>query len=81
MVKRSKGFAQLLSTLFRAQPWHGVAVGENAPVVVNTYIEIVPTSTVKLKLKKERGRRAMLAPSFLFVRRIDRLNCQCHELS
>jgi inorganic pyrophosphatase len=40
---------------FRAHPWHGVGVGTDAPVVVTTYIEIVPTDTVKYEMDKSTG--------------------------
>jgi inorganic pyrophosphatase len=46
---------QLLSLLFQAHPWHGVAAGEEAPSVVNAYIEIVPTDAVKYELSKRYG--------------------------
>lgn len=41
--------------LFQAHPWHGVSPGEDAPVLVNTYIEIVPTDVVKYELDKTSG--------------------------
>jgi inorganic pyrophosphatase len=40
---------------FRAHPWHGVSVGKDAPRVVTTYIEIVPTDTVKYEMDKLTG--------------------------
>ena len=36
-----------LGLLFQAHPWHGVSAGEKSPEVVTSYIEIVPTDTVK----------------------------------
>lgn len=41
--------------LFRAHPWHGVAAGPDFPGVVNAYIEIVPTDTIKYEMDKESG--------------------------
>ena len=41
--------------LFQAHPWHGVAPGDNAPELVNAYIEIVPTDAVKYELDKTSG--------------------------
>ena len=29
--------------LFRAHPWHGVALGQDAPAVLMCYVELVPT--------------------------------------
>lgn len=40
---------------FRAHPWHGVSIGEDAPRVVSSFIEIVPTDVVKYELDKETG--------------------------
>jgi inorganic pyrophosphatase len=45
----------LLGLLFRAHPWHGVSIGTQAPGKVTTYIEIVPTDTVKYELDKVTG--------------------------
>ncbi len=41
--------------LLKSHPWHGVSIGENAPQVVTTYIEIVPTDTVKYEIEKFSG--------------------------
>ena len=45
----------LFHRLFRAHPWHGVAIGDQAPSVVTAYIEIVPSDTVKYELDKPTG--------------------------
>lgn len=39
----------------RSHPWHGVAIGANAPRQVTAYIELVPTDTVKYELDKASG--------------------------
>jgi len=41
--------------LFKAHPWHGIPLGEEAPNVVTVYIEMVPTDTVKYEIDKETG--------------------------
>jgi len=46
---------QALSLFFTAHPWHGVSPGPNPPEVVNSYIEIVPTDSVKYELDKGTG--------------------------
>jgi inorganic pyrophosphatase len=46
---------ELMRLMFKPHPWHGVPVGEQAPEVVNVYIEIVPTDTIKYELDKETG--------------------------
>ncbi|MFN8357155.1 MAG: inorganic pyrophosphatase [Spirosomataceae bacterium] len=40
---------------FKAHPWHGIQIGEQAPQVVTAFIEIVPTDTVKYEIDKETG--------------------------
>uniref|UniRef100_A0A832MKT6 Inorganic pyrophosphatase n=1 Tax=Eiseniibacteriota bacterium TaxID=2212470 RepID=A0A832MKT6_UNCEI len=49
------GLPELFGLLFQSHPWHGVATGPDAPRVVNAYIELVPTDTVKYELDKETG--------------------------
>ena len=46
---------RLLGLLFRAHPWHGVSIGKDVPAVVTTYIEVVPSDTVKYELDKATG--------------------------
>lgn len=45
----------LMNVYCRAHPWHGVAIGENAPEEIHCYVEIVPTDTVKFELDKPTG--------------------------
>lgn len=40
---------------YKAHPWHGIPLGENCPEVVNAFIEIVATDTVKYEVDKETG--------------------------
>jgi inorganic pyrophosphatase len=46
---------ETLGLMFRAHPWHGIPIGPDAPEVVNVYVEIVPTDTVKYELDKDTG--------------------------
>jgi inorganic pyrophosphatase len=39
----------------RSHPWHGLSLGDDAPKIVNCFIEIVPSDTVKYELDKETG--------------------------
>ncbi len=41
--------------MYRSHPWHGLTLGNEAPAIVNCYIEIVPTDTVKYEMDKETG--------------------------
>jgi inorganic pyrophosphatase len=38
-----------------AHPWHGIAVGNDAPMLINAFIEIVPTDTIKYEIDKASG--------------------------
>ncbi|WP_236994107.1 inorganic pyrophosphatase [Candidatus Methylomicrobium oryzae] len=40
---------------YKAHPWHGISAGDNTPSVVNAFIEIVPTDTVKYEIDKQSG--------------------------
>jgi inorganic pyrophosphatase len=42
-------------TKLQAHPWHGISLGEQAPEIVNIYLEIVPTDTVKYEIDKISG--------------------------
>lgn len=41
--------------LMKSHPWHGVPIGKDFPAIVTTYIEIVPTDTVKYEIEKHSG--------------------------
>ena len=55
MPDRDQALHDLLSILFQAHPWHGVAACPDATGVVNAYVEIVPTDAVKYELDKPSG--------------------------
>lgn len=40
---------------YKAHPWHGIHLGDKVPEVVKTFIEIVPTDTVKYEIDKKTG--------------------------
>jgi inorganic pyrophosphatase len=44
-----------LHLMFKSHPWHGVAIGTEAPRRVTVFIEIVPADTVKYELDKDTG--------------------------
>jgi len=54
-VRTMPEVSRLLGLLFKAHPWHGVSVGQDAPSIVTSYIEIVPTDTVKYEIDKPTG--------------------------
>jgi len=41
--------------ILKAHPWHGIAIGTDYPGIVNAFIEIVPTDTVKYEIDKPSG--------------------------
>lgn len=45
----------MLGLIFKPHPWHGIAIGAEAPALVTAYIEIVPTDTVKYEIDKVSG--------------------------
>ena len=46
---------QSLALLLRSHPWHGIPIGEDSPNIINTYIETVPSDTVKYEIDKKSG--------------------------
>jgi inorganic pyrophosphatase len=46
---------KLMGLLFKAHPWHGVPIGDEAPQEVHVYIEMVPTDTMKYEMDKTSG--------------------------
>lgn len=46
---------KVLNLLFKPHPWHGLPAGEDLPNLVNAYVEIVPTDTVKYEIDKVSG--------------------------
>lgn len=44
-----------IQTKYKAHPWHGIPIGDNAPELVTSFIEIVSTDTVKYEVDKETG--------------------------
>lgn len=45
----------MVTIKYKSHPWHGVSLGNQVPEVVKTFIEIVPTDTVKYEVDKESG--------------------------
>ncbi|MBN1250909.1 MAG: inorganic pyrophosphatase [Bacteroidales bacterium] len=46
---------KLMGLRYKSHPWHGVDIGENAPQVITSFIEMVPTDTVKYEADKASG--------------------------
>jgi inorganic pyrophosphatase len=46
---------KLLGVLFKAHPWHGISPGEHVPDLVQCFIEVVPSDTLKYEIEKVSG--------------------------
>lgn len=46
---------KIYTNLVQAHPWHGIPCGDQAPEVVNTFVELVPLDTVKYEIDKLTG--------------------------
>ncbi len=46
---------RLMGLRYKSHPWHGIDLGEKAPELVNAFIEMVPTDTVKYEVDKSSG--------------------------
>ncbi len=44
-----------MKPVYKAHPWHGIPIGDDAPNIVNVFVEIVPTDTIKYEIDKESG--------------------------
>lgn len=48
-------FWKLAGLRYKSHPWHGINIGAEAPEVVTSFIEVVPTDTLKYEVDKETG--------------------------
>ncbi len=46
---------RLMGLRYKSHPWHGINIGNDAPEIVTTFIEVVPTDTIKYEIDKETG--------------------------
>ncbi len=53
--KITNPFAKLMGLRYKSHPWHGIDIGSKAPEVVTSFVEIVPTDTVKYEIDKITG--------------------------
>ena len=44
-----------LGLRYKSHPWHGVEIGDGAPEIVTSFIEVIPTDTVKYEIDKKSG--------------------------
>jgi inorganic pyrophosphatase len=46
---------KLLGVLFKPHPWHGVSPGDQAPSMLECFVEVVPSDTAKYEIDKVSG--------------------------
>lgn len=46
---------RLMGLRYKSHPWHGIDMGNKAPDIVNCFIEVVPTDTIKYEIDKVSG--------------------------
>lgn len=54
-IKSLDPIGKLIGLRYKSHPWHGIEIGEHAPELVKSFIEIVPSDTVKYEVDKESG--------------------------
>lgn len=54
-LESSEKLWKLLGLLLKSHPWHGVQLGKKAPEIVTSFVEIVPSDTVKYEIDKDTG--------------------------
>lgn len=55
MTNGTQPLWKLLGVLFKPHPWHGISPGERIPEVVQCFIEVVPSDTLKYEIDKVSG--------------------------
>lgn len=55
MNEKITKIVEVMSQRFVSHPWHGVAMGEKSPAIVNAYIEITPADAIKYEIDKPSG--------------------------
>ena len=46
---------KMLGLRYKSHPWHGISIGEDSPNVVASFIEVIPSDTVKYEIDKKSG--------------------------
>ena len=46
---------KLLGLRYTSHPWHGIDIGSRTPEVLTTFIEVIPSDTVKYEIDKKSG--------------------------
>ena len=46
---------KLISLRYKSHPWHGISLGDRCPEMVPSFIEVIPSDTVKYEIDKSSG--------------------------
>ncbi|MEM6966135.1 MAG: inorganic diphosphatase, partial [Bacteroidota bacterium] len=46
---------KMLGLRYKSHPWHGIEIGQDAPKIVASFIEVIPSDTVKYEVDKKSG--------------------------
>jgi len=46
---------KMIGLRYTSHPWHGIDIGKEAPEVVTSFIEVIPSDTVKYEIDKQTG--------------------------
>ncbi len=55
MKKKIDPIGRLMDLRYKTHPWHGIDIGDDAPQLITSFIEMVPTDTVKYEIDKKSG--------------------------
>ncbi len=53
--KKLDPIGKLMGLRYKSHPWHGIEIGDNSPEVITSFVEMVPTDTVKYEVDKASG--------------------------
>lgn len=46
---------KMIGLRYKSHPWHGINIGKEAPEILTTFIEVIPSDTVKYEVDKTTG--------------------------
>ena len=55
MNEKINKLVDALNKRYVAHPWHGIEVGDKQPEIVNAFIEIIPSDSIKYEVDKDSG--------------------------
>ncbi len=55
MTSKEQSLWKLLGVLYKPHPWHGVSPGDDVPSILQCFVEVVPSDTVKYEVDKISG--------------------------